>query len=159
MGRQGTLHTYLNAYRRFREFRQSKDLTFDELSPDMMEHYEAWLTNRGLQQNSIRFYLRTLNTLYHKAVIEGVTPDNKIFDRVHLSFVKTRKRAISETDIRAIKRLILPKNSSIAFARDIFMFSFYMRGMPFVDIAYLRKSDLRYGTLSYCRKKTINSLP
>ena len=153
MGRQGTLHTYLNAYRRFREFRQSNDLTFDELSPDMMEHYEAWLTNRGLQQNSIRFYLRTLNTLYHKAVIEGVTPDNKIFDRVHLSFVKTRKRAISETDIRAIKRLILPKNSPIAFARDIFMFSFYMRGMPFVDIAYLRKSDLRYGMLSYCRKK------
>ena len=153
MLRQGTARTYTNAYRRFKEFRKDADLTFDELTPGMMEEYEAWLINRGLKQNTIRFYLRTLNTLYHKAVIEGVTPDNKIFDRVHLSFVKTRKRAISETDIRAIKRLILPKNSSIAFARDIFMFSFYMRGMPFVDIAYLRKSDLRYGMLSYCRKK------
>lgn len=40
------------------------------------------------------------------------------------------------------------------FARDIFMFSFYTRGMSFIDIAYLQKKDLKNGILTYRRKKT-----
>ncbi|MFR6633970.1 MAG: hypothetical protein ACLUQ6_02020 [Alistipes onderdonkii] len=41
------------------------------------------------------------------------------------------------------------------FARDIFMFSFYTRGMSFIDMAYLKKKDLRKnGILSYRRQKT-----
>lgn len=155
MQRQGTAMTYTSAYRRFKEFRSDKDLTFSELSPNMIEEYEAWLVNRNLMQNSIRFYLRTLNTLIHKAVDEGLLNDyDNLFNRVHLSYVKTAKRAITAEYIRAIKKLQLPKDSTLAFARDIFMFSFYMRGMPFVDIAYLKKSDLKNGQVSYCRKKT-----
>ena len=155
MQRQGTAMTYISAYRRFKEFRGDKDLTFSELSPNMIEEYEAWLVNRNLMQNSIRFYLRTLNTLIHKAVDEGLLNDSdNLFSRVHLSYVKTAKRAITAEYIRAIKKLQLPKDSTLAFARDIFMFSFYMRGMPFVDIAYLKKSDLKNGQVSYCRKKT-----
>ena len=155
MQRQGTSMTYTSAYRRFKEFREDVDLTFDELSPDMMEEYEAWLVNRGLKTNSIRFYLRTLNTLLHKAVDEGILKEDKrLFSRVRLSYVKTTKRAISEAHIRAIQKIQLPQGTAIAFARDIFMFSFYMRGMPFVDIAYLKKTDLKNGLISYCRKKT-----
>ena len=67
---------------------------------------------------------------------------------------KATKRAISEKEMRAIATLQLPEGTSIAFARDVFMFSFYMRGMPFVDIAYLRKKDLRNKMLAYSRKKT-----
>ena len=36
----------------------------------------------------------------------------------------------------------------------MFLFSFYTRGMAFVDMAFLRKKDLNKGTLSYRRKKT-----
>lgn len=155
MQRQGTSMTYTSAYRRFKEFREDADLTFDELSPDMIEEYEAWLVNRDLMPNSIRFYLRTLNTLLRKAVDEGMLSEYKrLFNRVRLSYVKTTKRAISEAHIRTIQKLQLPKGTILAFARDIFMFSFYMRGMPFVDIAYLKKSDLKNGLISYCRKKT-----
>ena len=154
MKRQGSAKTYGNAYRRFKEFREDVDLTFDELTADMIERYEAWLINRRLKQNTIRFYLRTLKTILGKAINEGLLTDRKLFSRVRLSYVKTAKRAITEKELKAIKRLSLPEDSALAFARDIFMFSFYMRGMPFVDIAYLRKADLKNGTLSYCRKKT-----
>lgn len=154
MKRQGTAITYMNAYRRFKEFREDRDLTFCDLSPDMMERYEAWLRNHRLKQNSISCYLRTLSTLLYKAHDEGIEIDRNLFSRVRLAYVKTTKRAISENQLKAIANLQLPKDSTIAFARDIFMFSFYMRGMPFVDIAYLRKSDLKNGSISYCRKKT-----
>ena len=154
MKRFGTAMTYVNAYRRFKEFRKGKDLTFAELTPDMMECYEAWLINRRLKQNSICCYLRTLCTLLYKATDEGVMVDSNLFKRVRLAYVKTAKRAISEKELKAVALLSLPEGTTIAFARDIFMFSFYMRGMPFVDIAYLRKTDLKNGMLAYNRKKT-----
>lgn len=154
MKRQGTARTYGNAYRRFKAFREDVDLTFDELTPDMIECYEAWLIDKRLKQNSIRCYLRTLNTLLCKAVEEGMLNNTNLFSHVRLSYVKTTKRAISEKELKVIANLELPENSTMALARDIFMFSFYMRGMPFVDIAYLRKTDLKNGMCTYCRKKT-----
>lgn len=154
MKRQGTARTYGNAYRRFKVFREDVDLTFDELTPDMIECYEAWLIDKRLKQNSIRCYLRTLNTLLCKAVEEGLLNNTNLFSHVRLSYVKTTKRAISEKELKVIANLELPENSTMALARDIFMFSFYMRGMPFVDIAYLRKTDLKNGMWTYCRKKT-----
>lgn len=158
MKRHGSAMTYGNAYRRFKEYRENMDLTFDELTQDLIERYEAWLINRRLKQNTIRFYLRTLKAILGKAITDGLLVDRKLFSRVRLSHVKTTKRAITEKELKAIERLSLPDGSALAFARDIFMFSFYMRGMPFVDIAYLRKTDLKNGTLSYCRKKTNQSL-
>lgn len=154
MKRLGTAHTYGNAYRRFKAFREDMDLTFDELSSDMIECYEAWLIDRRLKQNSIRCYLRTLNTLLCKAAAEGLLNNTNLFRHVRLSYVKTTKRAISEKELKVIANLKLPEGSTMALARDIFMFSFYMRGMPFVDIAYLRKTDLRNGMWTYCRRKT-----
>lgn len=155
MKRLGTAKTYTSAYLRFKEFRSGSDLTFAQLSPDMIEEYEAWLANRGLMQNTIRFYLRTLHTLLYKAVDEGLlNDDNKLFSRVRLAYVATTKRAISAGDVRTIQQLELETGSIMAFARDLFMFSFYTRGMSFVDIAYLKKKDLKNGLLSYCRKKT-----
>ena len=155
MKRLGTAKTYTSAYLRFKEFRVDADLTFDQLTPDMIEEYEAWLANRGLMQNTIRFYLRTLHTLLYKAIEEGLLSDgNKLFSRVRLTYVPTTKRAISAGDVRTIRQLELESDSIMAFARDLFMFSFYTRGMSFVDIAYLKKKDLKNGLLSYCRKKT-----
>lgn len=154
MKRYGTAMTYNSAYRRFREFREDVDVTFEELTVDMIERYEAWLVNRRLKQNSIRFYLRTLKAILGKAINDGLLTDRKLFSRVRLSYSQTAKRAISEKELKAIERLELLEGSAMAFARDMFMFSFYMRGMAFVDIAYLRKTDLKNGMLSYCRKKT-----
>ena len=65
MQRYGTAKTYANAYHRFRDFRNNTDLTFDELTPDLIEAYEAWLTHRELKRNTIRFYQRTLHTLIY----------------------------------------------------------------------------------------------
>lgn len=155
MQKHGTANTYISTYRRFKEYRQNKDLFFDELTPDMIEEYEAWLANRNQKPNTIRFYLRTLNTLFCKAANNGMlSEERKLFSHVRLSYATTTKRALSEADILALQNLKLEAGTTLAFARDMFMFSFYMRGMPFVDIAYLKKSNLKNGILTYRRKKT-----
>ena len=154
----GTKNNYTNAVNRFIEFRNQKDLTFSQMTADMMEMYQAWLWNRGVGQNTVSFYLRTLRTLHHKAVEAGQATSNDIFAHVQTANVRTAKRAISVKDIRKIEKLDLPSGSSLDKARDMFLFSFYLRGMAFVDMAFLKKSDLKCGLVSYNRRKTHQNL-
>lgn len=154
----GTKNNYTNAVNRFIEFRNQKDLTFSQMTADMMEMYQAWLWNRGVGQNTVSFYLRTLRTLHHKAVEAGQATTNDIFAHVQTANVRTAKRAISIKDIRNIEKLELQIGSSIDKARDLFLLSFYLRGMAFVDMAFLKKSDLKCGMVSYNRRKTHQKL-
>lgn len=154
----GTKNNYTNAVNRFIEFRNQKDLTFSQMTADMMEMYQAWLWNRGVGQNTVSFYLRTLRTLHHKAVEVGQATPNDIFAHVQTTNVRTAKRAISIKDIRNIEKLELQIGSSIDKARDLFLLSFYLRGMAFVDMAFLKKSDLKCGMVSYNRRKTHQNL-
>lgn len=154
----GTAKTYANALRSFSKFREGKDLGFDYMDSELMLEYEAWMLHNGLKRSSAACYMRTLRTLYNQAVEEEHAEENAIFRKVHVSIGKTRKRAVSIDVIRAIQSLNLSEKPSLLFARDIFMFSFFTRGMSFVDIAHLRKSDLRNGFLTYNRRKTFQSL-
>ena len=138
----GTQSNYTSAANRFMEFRHHEDLTFSQMTSEMMEMYRAWLFNRGIGQNTVSFYLRTLRTLYNKAVETGHAPAKDIFAHVQTANVRTAKRAISVKDIRKIENLELPTGSSLDKARDLFLLSFYLRGMAFVDMAFLKKNRL-----------------
>ena len=88
----------------------------------------------------------------------GLTSDNDIFRHVFTGFAKTTKRALPVEAIKAIRMVELKEGSALAFARDIFMLSLYLQGMSFVDMAYLKKSDIRNGLLQYSRMKTGQTL-
>ena len=149
-GRQGTAKTYRDALNSFIRFRQGEDMAPDALDKETIAQYEAWLRSCGLKRNSSSCYLRSLRTLYRKAVEMGLTTDKGIFRHVFTGFAKTAKRAIPLESVRTIRLL--------AFARDMFILSIYLQGMAFIDLAYLRKSDIRNGVLQYNRKKTRQSL-
>ena len=156
--RDGTAKTYRDSLASFSSFRNGKDITFDDLNEDIINQYEAWMKNKGLKRNSSSCYLRTFKTLYLKAVELGLTEDKDIFCHVFTGFATTTKRAISIDAIKAIRKLNLENNPALAFARDMFMLSLYLQGMAFVDIAYLKKSDIRNGQLQYSRKKSGQTL-
>lgn len=158
IGRTGTAKTYRDALNSFVLFRRGEDLMPYTLSEEHISLYEAWLKSRGLKRNSSSCYLRTLRTLYRKAVGMGLTTDKNIFRHVFTGFARTSKRAMPVGSVRAIKRLDLAPGSPLAFARDMFMLSIYLQGMSFVDMAYIKKSDLRNGLLQYSRKKTRQTL-
>ena len=158
MGRYGTAKTYRNALASFCRFCGGKDIAISALNADTMNRYEAWLKQQGVKRNSSSCYLRTLRTLYRKAVEKGLSADKHIFRHVFTGFANTPKRAITLDSVRAIKHLNLPDDSFLAFARDIFMLCIYLQGISFVDMAYLKKTDIRNGLLQYSRKKTGQSL-
>lgn len=153
-GRLGTASTYKSTLKSFSNFLDGKDVRIGRMDASLMERYEAWLQGRNLVRNTTSFYLRTLRTIYKQALDMGMTDGVDIFRHVYTGFDRTPKRAVSLQDIRAIRDINLNGNRVMEFARDMFMFSFYMRGMPFVDMAYLKKSDLIGDRVVYFRKKT-----
>ena len=44
--------------------------------------------------------------------------------------------------------------STVTFARDMFILSFYLRGISPIDLSYLRKTDICQGYIYYSRSKT-----
>ncbi len=154
LGRIRTSETYAAAVRSFTRFRAKSRVLLDEMDTSMMAEYEFYLKQEGLCPNSTSFYMRNLRAIYNRAVDQGLTPQNFPFRRVYTGVEKTVKRAIPLKTIRRLRDMELSATPAADFARDLFMFSFYTRGMAFVDMAYLRKSDLRGGVLSYRRQKT-----
>lgn len=157
-GKTRTAETYAAALASFRKFRDNEDIMLQCINSDVMETYQAYLSQQGLALNTISFYMRILRATYNRAVEYGLIEQSYPFKRVYTGIAKTVKRAIPLKVVKVIKQLDLSKSPTLDFARDMFMFSFYTRGMSFIDMAYLRKTDLKNGYLVYRRKKTRQQL-
>lgn len=154
LGKARSSETYQTTLNSFMRFRKGMDLTFAMINGEMMELYEAEMLGQGLSRNTTSFYMRILRTNYRMAVEKGLTQDVRPFKHVYCGKDKTVKRCISLAEIKRIKGLDLSQQPMLDYARDVFLFSFYTRGMSFIDMAYLKKKDLKNGYLSYRRKKT-----
>lgn len=157
-GKQRTSQTYTSALNSFHNFKNGENVMFDEFNSDLMESYQAHLKAKGLIPNSTSFHMRILRAVYNRAVEKGITEDKKPFRHVYTGVDKTTKRAIDINTIKKIKELDLSQLPQIDYARDIFLLSFYFRGMSFVDMAYLKKFDLNHGHITYRRRKTGQTL-
>ena len=120
----------------------------------LLAEYESYLKARNVTMNTVSFYNRILRAVYNRAADKELTPQRNPFRHVYTGVGKTVKRAIPLGYIRKIKNEDLALKPSMDFARDMFMFSFYTRGMAFVDMAFLRKKDMRDGAIHYVRRKT-----
>ena len=154
IGKQLTSETYRCTLKSFMQFRENKDILLADIDSDLILMYEAYLRGRGLTKNSTSFYMRILRAVYNRAVEKDLITNRNPFKHVYTGVDKTVKRAVPLKVIKRIKEMDFSMNPTFDFARDMFLMSFYTRGMSFVDMAYLRKKDLQNGVLSYRRRKT-----
>lgn len=153
-GHWGTAQNYMRARNSFIEFIGCDMLPFTAITGELMVIYDRWLRKKEVSRNSRSFYMRQLRSVYNKAVNLGLTTQHFPFKSVYTGIDKTRKRAVEESVIKRLIRLNLSCCSSLSFTRDLFLFSFYMRGIAFVDMAFLKKSNVRNGFIRYTRRKT-----
>lgn len=149
-----TAETYMSTLNSFKKFRQDEDIMLDAIDSELMENYEAHMKNRGIAPNTISFYMRILRATYNRAVEKEIIEQRNPFRHVYTGVDKTTKRALPLDIIKKIKAMDLTHDRAEDFARDMFMLSFCLRGMSFIDMAYLRKTDLRNGHVTYRRRKT-----
>ena len=151
--RLGTAQNYTNAMRRFARF-LGGDIPVTAVTEQLIERFNADLSQRGVVRNTVSFYMRILRSVYNKAVRNGLAEQTAPFRNVYTGIDRTRKRAVGENVIARFIGLDIPQPSQLALTRDLFLFSFYTRGMAFVDMAYLRCDNISDGMIHYVRRKT-----
>lgn len=159
-GKVRTAETYRSALSSFGRFLRdarganAADFMLDSITPELLKAYERWLHAAGLVPNTVSFYNRILRAVYNRAAERGIIENRHPFGRVYTGVDKTAKRALPLPVLRRIKALDLSRTPALEYSRDMFMLSFYLRGMSFIDMAFLRKSDLCDGYVAYRRRKT-----
>ena len=152
-------HGYLCALHSFQDFAGGREVPLpmnEVFRPERLKAYEEWLMQkkaRPLKPNSVTCYMSSLRAVYNRWMPAG-TPghDAKMFADVHTRVVSQTKRALQGWQMEKV----LAGSPFIAgqTALDYFRLMFLCRGMPFIDLAHLRKRDLQGRYLVYLRHKT-----
>jgi|BioPla2DNA2_1021312.scaffolds.fasta_scaffold11333_5 integrase len=132
-------------------------ITFNDVTPLFLNKYEIFLREKDNATGGVAFKMRTLRTIYNKAISEKVASQELYpFREYKISKLKPEpnKRALSSKQIRKIIDLDLTENPHLIDSHNYFIFSFHTRGMNFVDIMKLKWSDINNGRISYTRSKT-----
>lgn len=132
------------------KFLGKEELTFGELSLEMMTQFKGWLKANGRKESTVRLYLYQIHTLYKEAEKEAIAPHMPLLSGIKLPLPSKQKcELLTEEELRRMRYADLSDSMSQTFARDIFFFSIYCRGISFTDLAHIRKSDIKGFTLTY----------
>lgn len=152
-GKHGSAQSLEYTLRAFLKFVGHESLLLEELDVSLLLSFRNYLLCAGLRPNTIMFYMSKLRAVYNRSVLDGyVLCRENPFERLSFRLSKTPKLALSDDVLRRVATAQLPERQAVA--RDLFMFSFYCRGMSFVDMAYLRQTDINEGVIHYRRRKT-----
>ncbi len=170
LGQERTARAYRSAVRSLAIFRGAKSLSLDDITQSLMREYESYLKKSGLEMNTISFYLRNLRALYYRAVADRLIElrAENPFIGVYTGVCISKKRALNTDELKAFrntgKKLRAEatnsgsrKQHNIAVLWDTLLYFNFCtegRGISWVDMAFLKKSDMREETFTYRRKKT-----
>lgn len=156
-GRFGTAHAARNALSCFIRYRRGRDLPLGQLDAIEVQSFERYLRAQSYSMNTVSTYLRALRSMYNEAVREKIV-DAKVanpFSGTFTGNAPTRKIATDSQTISRIASLRLQQEDRrLSLSQDMFLFSFYCRGMSYVDMIHLRVQDMQGKRLVYKRQKT-----
>lgn len=155
-GRYSTANVYQSTLNSYQHFTRNPSQEFEEMTPKEMKNYEQFMIINDLKHNTISLYIRMLRSICNQAVAQKIANINtvELFQDVFMGCKPTVKRAIKPSIIGQLMDAEFVEHPQLTFSRDLFLLSFYLRGIPFVDLAHLRKSDIKDNTLIYFRQKT-----
>ena len=153
-GRFGTARSYRSLASAWSKFAAQSRYRFSQLDEHTVFAFGEYLKRRGNRRNTVSFYLHTLHALYNRARRCGYAPTHRNpFREVSFKPARTPKLAVPRSLLRTLAGRDF-EDSELNEARDMFLFSFYARGMSFVDMCYLRKTKVWNEALHYERQKT-----
>jgi len=158
IGKKRMVARYTTTINSLQRYLKGGDVPLEELDGTVIQGYEQWLKDSGLCRNTTSFYIRNLRTIYNHAIDDGLVVSSSPFKHVYTGIDKTVKRALPLEIIKQLKDLDLSLHPRMELARDMFLFSFYTRGMSFIDMAQLTPGHLQDGVLTYRRQKTSQQL-
>lgn len=156
-GRYSTAHIYGYALKAFTHSQGGGEIFFGALTRGTLKHFQQDLENKQCSYNTISTYLRVLRAVYNRAIDRLLIPgEMRLFSGLKTGIASERKLALTAQQMNHLlsERKDKTMPAPIKRARDILKLMFYLQGMPFVDLAHLRKNDLKGDLLICYRQKT-----
>lgn len=158
-GNYGTAHVYKSSMNALMAFNGGRKLAFQQLTPEFLKSFEVYLRRRNCSWNTVSTYMRMLRAVYNRAVDKRIAvyvPHH--FRHVYTGTRADRKRALNKEEMEQMMKEF-PGQSELGYkelqrTRSLFILMFLLRGLPFVDLAYLKKSDMNGNVITYRRRKT-----
>ncbi len=137
--------------RKFIAYLGKNEIPFKDFDALLIRNYHTWLKNQELGRNTISLYIRNLKRVYKLAVNDGLAADGNPFEGMDVSYrVKKERNGLTLEEVKRLRDLDLSGEShQVVFARDIFLFTVYTKGMRSDDIFRLTRKDIRDGQLTY----------
>lgn len=157
-GRIGYSNVFVSCKASVSKFLNDKDKAFVEFKQADFEGYEKFLLRSITESSTVSYYIRTFYRIWNLAIAKGICskehhPSKYISFKPYRKF-KTKKRAISAEYINQIENLHFEPTSRMFRSQQYFLFSYYARGINFVDLCKLQHGQNIIGqTLKYTRSK------
>ncbi len=153
------VHTYTSTLHSFLKFMGGKGaplLLTEVFTRGRLKEYEQWLMALSRKLPTVSTYMRTLRAVYNRWMPPGSREyDSTLFDDVYTKVEPQTKRALEQEEITELLDTdlgTLSQEQQLILA--VFLLMFQLRGMPFIDLAHLRKTDVQNGRIVYRRHKT-----
>lgn len=132
-----------------------REIKFSQVNYGFVIRYRDYLSESGVADNTIGYYIRNFRALYNLAVKDGfVPPCDYPFKKICTKPCKTVKRALDREQMLKLASVSFEANLELKRSLDFFLFGFYAQGMAFVDIAYLKWKNISDNLIIYRRHKS-----
>ena len=161
-GRIGTANANQDAQKSFERFRAK--LCLRDITPDLLNCYEAFMVKGGRKSSTIGMYLRALRAIVNEAMNDKNNPITMDYP-----FSKTPQDGKYKIPVGKNVKKALPENKLEAFkeyevhgygekrAKAFWLFSYYCNGANFTDILHLTFRDIEGEYIVFRREKTKRS--
>ena len=163
-GRISYAQSFKNVRNSILKYIKGKNYILQDIDYQFLTDYETFLRSSGNKVATLMNYIGSIRTALIYAINnEYLEPSLYPFKRFanqvgKFNFGKFKKqhksRALSQYDMDKIKAFDTAINPHLKWAHDIFMWSYYARGMNFKDIALLEHADIYDNQMDYTRSKT-----
>jgi integrase/recombinase XerD len=132
-------------------------LSFNDITPQFLEKYEAYMLAKNLSPTTIGIYVRSLRTIINEAIEKQIIPREKYpfgKNKYQIPSGRNIKKAINMDEIKKIFNYEAISNSMEEKAKDFWMMSYLMNGMNMKDLCSLKFKDMSQDKIVFVRAKT-----
>ena len=153
-----TMRNYECALNSFELFRPG--LMLRDITDSILKEYKTWMLSKDKKLTTISIYTRCLRTIINKAISANEFPrDLYPFGRYKflVPAPRSKKNPLSSAQFDALAEYVTDDPVK-AYARDMWLLSFYCGGRNAVDLLYLKYKNVTDKTITFpYRQKTKDS--
>ena len=144
--RESTRSNRLTTYQLLWEY--DRKVTFEQLTYDFVNRFEAWMVARGYHTNTIAKHLSHLRIYVNVAILKGrMREDDNPFRRRLITHKPCKHVHLTSYELLKLERVsFAPEQNHLQVTRDAFLFCCYT-GLRYSDFVRLTNANIQRGVI------------